>query len=134
MAQTIDLGYVKGVSQRMAGDWASGKAYVNDERFIDVVAYDGESYACLQSHTASNAIMPGNSAYWMKQSAKGATGPKGDPGDAGPQGVAGPAGPKGDLGATGPQGPKGDTGAAGADGKSPTFSINSEGHLIATYE
>ena len=57
--------------------------------------------------------------------------------------VVGPQGPKGDTGATGPQGPKGDTGAtgpkgatgaAGADGKTTTFSINEEGHLIATYE
>lgn len=50
--------------------------------------------------------------------------------------VVGPQGPKGDTGAQGPQGPKGDTGdtgPAGADGKTPVFSINAEGHLIATY-
>lgn len=41
--------------------------------------------------------------------------------------VIGPQGPKGD------KGDKGDTGAAGADGKTPTFSINDSGHLIATY-
>lgn len=29
--------------------------------------------------------------------------------------------------------PRGNTGAAGADGKTPTMSINAEGHLIATY-
>ncbi len=64
----------------------------------------------------------------------GPQGPKGDTGATGPQG------PKGDTGAVGPQGPKGDTGAtgpkgaAGADGKTPTFSINEEGHLIAVYE
>jgi hypothetical protein len=37
-------------------------------------------------------------------------------------------------GATGATGAKGDTGAAGADGATPTFSINSDGHLIATFE
>ncbi|MGO5549150.1 collagen-like triple helix repeat-containing protein [Lachnospiraceae bacterium LCP19S3_B12] len=55
---------------------------------------------------------------WLT-SLKGEKGDKGDTGSTGPQG---------ETGATGPQGP------AGADGKTPTFSINSEGHLIATYE
>lgn len=32
-----------------------------------------------------------------------------------------------------PRGATGATGAAGADGKTPTMSINAEGHLIATY-
>lgn len=36
-------------------------------------------------------------------------------------------GPKGDTGETGAQGP------AGADGKTPSFSIREDGHLIATY-
>lgn len=51
----------------------------------------------------------------------GATGAKGDKGDQGIQG------PKGDTGETGAQGP------AGADGKTPSFSIREDGHLIATY-
>lgn len=54
----------------------------------------------------------------------GATGAKGDKGDQGEQGIQGP---KGDTGETGPQGP------AGADGKTPTFSIDASGHLIAAY-
>lgn len=54
----------------------------------------------------------------------GPQGPKGDTGAQGPQGNVGPQGPKGDTG---------DTGPAGADGKTPVFSINAEGHLIATY-
>lgn len=84
--------------------------------------------------------------------ATGATGPAGPQGEQGVQGQrgekgaigpAGPTGAKGDTGAQGPQGvkgdtgaqgPKGDTGAAGADGKTPMFSINASGHLIATYE
>ena len=37
-------------------------------------------------------------------------------------------------GPVGPQGEKGETGPAGADGKTPAFSINSAGHLIATFE
>ena len=49
-------------------------------------------------------------------------------GERGPQGEPGPQGPKGDTGATGPKGDKGDPGPV------PTFSINEQGHLIATYE
>ena len=52
---------------------------------------------------------------------KGETGPKGDPGL------------KGDPGETGPKGDPGATGPKGKDGITPTFSINSAGHLIATY-
>lgn len=60
-------------------------------------------------------------------------GEKGDPGQdgaKGDQGEQGIQGPKGDTGDTGPQGP---AGAAGADGKTPTFSIDASGHLIAAY-
>lgn len=50
--------------------------------------------------------------------------------------VTGEQGPRGETGATGPQGPpgqKGGKGDKGDVGPTPTFSINSEGHLIATY-
>lgn len=50
------------------------------------------------------------------------------------KGAAGAKGDTGAQGAQGPQGAKGATGAAGADGKTPMFSINASGHLIATYE
>ena len=63
-------------------------------------------------------------------------GPKGDTGEQGLQGIQGPKGDKGDTGATGETGATGATGpkgADGADGKTPSFSINSSGHLIATY-
>ena len=55
----------------------------------------------------------------------------------GARGPQGPAGPKGDTGAQGPQGERGATGAAGAKGDpgiSPTFSIESDGHLYADYD
>lgn len=50
--------------------------------------------------------------------------------------VTGAQGPRGETGTTGPQGPpgpKGDKGDKGDIGPTPTFSINAEGHLIATY-
>lgn len=45
----------------------------------------------------------------------------------GPQGEKGDKGDKGDTGAPGPQGDKGDK------GDTPTFSLDSNGHLIVTY-
>lgn len=43
-------------------------------------------------------------------------------------------GPQGETGPQGPQGPKGDPGQAGADGKTPSFEIDENGHLIAIYD
>jgi len=100
----------KGVSMRLKGAWASGTAYVNDTGNIDIVTYNGNTYGCIKSHTASSSILPTNTTYWALLAVKGDTGEKGSTGATGPQG------PKGDTGATGPQGPKGDTGAKGADG------------------
>ena len=51
--------------------------------------------------------------------------------------VMGPQGPKGDTGATGPNGDTGATGPKGDQGDPgpvPTFHIDEQGHLIATYE
>ena len=48
----------------------------------------------------------------------------------GPQGERGPQGLQGPKGDAGPAGP---AGADGADGKTPMLSINTSGHLIATY-
>lgn len=59
---------------------------------------------------------------------------KGEQGDIGPTGPQGEPGIQGETGATGPTGPQGEQGPAGADGKTPSFTINSEGHLIATFE
>lgn len=58
-------------------------------------------------------------------------GPTGPTGDTGPTGATGPTGPTGD---TGPIGDTGPTGATGATGAVPTFSIDANGHLIATYD
>ena len=82
-----------------------------------------------------------------------ALGQKGDPGEPGAQGVPGPAGPTGPagqggstgpMGPTGPQGLQGPAGPAGRDGINGVviqvlaseygFSVDSNGHLILTYE
>lgn len=57
----------------------------------------------------------------------GAKGDKGDPGQDGAPGA------KGDPGEKGEKGDPGEPGAAGADGKTPSFSIREDGHLIVTY-
>lgn len=70
--------------------------------------------------TATGDIYQKAAGAWAK--AGNFKGENGDPGE---------QGPKGDAGETGPQG---EAGADGADGKTPMLSINSQGHLIATYE
>lgn len=120
----------KGVSFVVKDAWTSGTAYVNDATQIDVVTYEGNSYACKASHTASSSTLPTNTTYWTLIAQKGATGAKGDKGDTGPTGPQGPAGAtgaKGATGATGPQGPKGDTGAGVT-----AVDINANGHLTVT--
>lgn len=59
---------------------------------------------------------------------------KGEKGDPGQDGADGAKGDKGDPGEKGEKGETGATGAAGADGKTPSFAINENGHLIATFE
>lgn len=117
----------KGVSFVVKGAWASGTAYVNNTTQIDVVTYNGSSYACKTSHTASSSILPTNTTYWTLIAQKGATGAKGDKGDTGATGPAGATGAKGETGATGAQGPKGDTGAGVT-----AVAINANGHLTVT--
>lgn len=106
----------KGTSLNMKGAWAAKIAYVCSSTQIDVVTYNGSSYACKKSHTSTASILPTNTTYWTLIAQKGATGAKGDKGDKGATGEQGPKGPKGDTGATGPQGPKGATGATGPQG------------------
>ena len=117
----------KGVSFVVKGAWASGTAYVNNTTQIDVVTYNGSSYACKTSRTAPSSILPTNTTYWTLIAQKGATGAKGDKGDTGATGPAGATGAKGATGATGAQGPKGDTGAGVT-----AVAINANGHLTVT--
>lgn len=103
----------KGTSLNLKGAWAADVAYVCTTAQIDVVTYNGSSYACKKGHTSTSSILPTNTTYWTLIAQKGATGATGPQGSQGPQGIQGP---KGDTGATGPQGPRGATGATGATG------------------
>ena len=74
----------KGVSMRVLGDWEVTYDYVNDTGYIDVVTYDGSTYACTASHTSGTSF---DSTKWVllaKKGATGATGAKGDKGATGP--------------------------------------------------
>ena len=74
----------KGVSMRVLGDWEVAYDYVNDTGYIDVVTYDGSTYACTTSHTSGVSF---DSTKWVllaKKGATGATGAKGDKGATGP--------------------------------------------------
>lgn len=71
----IPRGY-QGVSMRMAGAWADGTEYVNDTSYIDLVTYQGSTYGCKRTHTASEETVPiheGNE-YWQCIAEKGETG------------------------------------------------------------
>lgn len=82
--------------------------------------------------TATGDVYQKAAGTWTK--AGNFKGEKGEPGEQGAKGDTGETGPKGDTGDAGAQGPAGQDGADGADGKTPMLSINSQGHLIATYE
>ena len=97
-----------GVSMRLKGAWSSTVAYVNNSSYIDLVTYNGNTYACKVSNT-NQAVT--NTTYWELIAKKGDTGAQGPQGTTGATGATGPQGPKGDTGATGPQGPTGSTGA-----------------------
>lgn len=68
---------------------------MNDTSYIDIVTYNGNTYACIKSHTASSSITPANATYWLKIASKGDTGAKGDKGDKGDTGAKGATGEKG---------------------------------------
>lgn len=65
----------KGVSVRLKGAWAASTAYVNDANYIDMVTYDGSTYACKTSHTSGSAWDATNWTMIAQKGNTGATGP-----------------------------------------------------------
>ena len=51
----------KGVSMRLKGAWKASTVYVNNELYIDLVTYNGDTYACTTTHTSSTIW---NKANW----------------------------------------------------------------------
>ncbi len=64
----------KGTSLRLRGKWILGAEYFNNAEHIDIVTYEGSTYGCVESHTASEDIQPTNTDYWIHLVAKGETG------------------------------------------------------------
>lgn len=81
--------------------------------------------------TASGAVYEKTATGWAQRGSF-----KGEKGDPGEQGIQGEKGDPGEAGPQGPQGAPGQNGADGsdgADGKTPMFSVDESGHLIATW-
>ena len=97
--------------------------YNNDEKNVTVDHFNIEN-----GHLYAFYIGGGTMAKVDLGNVVGPQGPKGEQGAQGPKGEQGAQGPKGEQGA---QGPKGNP---GKDGISPTFSIESDGHLYADYD
>lgn len=74
----IDLGKVvggPGVSMRLRNAWTANTAYVNNDKYIDIVTNGGNSYACKTSHTSESTFSATN---WTMIAQKGDKGNKGD--------------------------------------------------------
>lgn len=78
---------VQGTSFKYQGAWAVNKTYVNNIMQIDTISYEGETYACIKTHTSTTSIMPSDAVYWTKIAAKGNTGATGATGAMGPTAV-----------------------------------------------
>lgn len=116
---------IQGISIRMKGAWAATTEYVNNNTYIDLVIYGGQTYACAESHTSS-ADFTTDSAKWVLVAAKGADGAQGEQGPAGQDGKSAYeiAVENGDMSGSEEawleslKGEKGDTGDTGATGTS----------------
>ena len=102
-----------GTSMRLKGTWSSSVSYVNNADYIDVVIYNGNTYACKTSNSNKSVT---DTNYWTLIAQKGDKGNKGDKGDKGDQGIQGLKGDKGEKGEQGIQGLKGDKGDKGDKG------------------
>ena len=114
---------IQGISIRMKGAWVATTEYVNNNTYIDLVTYGGQTYACAETHTSS-ADFNTDTAKWVLVAAKGADGAKGEQGPAGQDGKSAYeiAVEKGDMSGSeeawlaslkGEKGDAGDTGATG---------------------
>lgn len=82
-----------GTSIKLKGAWTASTEYVNNNQYIDIVTYDGNTYGCKTSHTSGDSWDVTN---WVLLASKGS---------------------KGDTGEKGATGEKGETGANGTDGQ-----------------
>lgn len=107
----------------MNADYGNYNVSVGQFVLIDTGDVDDEDNAKL--------YVKGETQYTYITDLSGATGMQGPQGI---QGIQGEKGEQGDQGIQGVQGDPGPQGPAGENGETPTFSIDSNGHLIATYD
>lgn len=60
----------KGISMRIK-KWTVNTQYLNNNDYIDCVAYNGTLYVCIKTHTSSSSITPLNTTYWLVGASKG---------------------------------------------------------------
>lgn len=71
-----------GTSMRMKGAWAATTQYTNDAQYIDIVTYNGNTYAAVDTHMSGSAF-DDDATHWNLIAAageKGETGAKGEQG------------------------------------------------------
>lgn len=76
IAELLRNATLQGISLRSRGTWVSGREYVNNNQYIDMVYYakTGCTYTCSATHRSSSIITPDNETYWALMSAKGDNG------------------------------------------------------------
>ena len=131
-----------GIADALAGDMylntSTSTASTAARRAARPPLRNGPTWGATKGLTGTPALRGRQAPRPPGHQGVSATGPQG------PQGAAGATGAKGATGATGPQGPTRAGRRERRDrpcgawwertGKTPTFSINASGHLIATYE
>lgn len=75
-----------GTSMKLKGEWAASTAYVNDATEVDVVTYNGSTFACAESHTSGDTF---DASKWTLVAQRGTDGVQGEKGETGEQGEKG---------------------------------------------
>lgn len=87
-----------GTSMKLKGEWAASTAYVNDATEVDVVTYNGSTFACAESHTSEETF---DASKWTLIAQRGTDGVQGEKGEAGEQGEKGADGTTPHIGENG---------------------------------
>lgn len=87
-----------GTSMKLKGEWAATTAYVNDAAEVDVVTYNGSTFACAESHTSTDAF---DATKWTLIAQRGTDGAQGETGATGAPGEKGADGTTPHIGENG---------------------------------
>ena len=87
-----------GTSMKLKGEWAATTAYVNDAAEVDVVTYNGSTFACAESHTSTDTF---DATKWTLIAQRGTDGVQGETGATGAPGEKGADGTTPHIGENG---------------------------------